>query len=133
MSRETAGRCRVLLVEDEALIAMLMEDMLAEFDCEIFATVGQLDEAMAVAGTEQFDMAFIDVNLRGVPAWPLADVLRSRQGNRMNDRCRRDKEGYKHGGRSRPTEHHGGSMNALRAKRYLLTSWCSVGLDRPPC
>jgi CheY-like chemotaxis protein len=31
-----------------------------------------------VAGTEQFDMAFIDVNLRGVPAWPLADVLRSR-------------------------------------------------------
>ena len=78
MTPEPPSKCRVLLVEDEALVAMLMEDMLAEFDCEVFATVGRLDEAMAVAGTEQFDMAFIDVNLRGVPAWPLADVLRSR-------------------------------------------------------
>jgi CheY-like chemotaxis protein len=72
------AKCRILLVEDEALIAMLMEDMLAELDCEVSATVGQLDEAVRVAGTQHFDAAFIDVNLRGVPAWPLADVLRSR-------------------------------------------------------
>jgi CheY-like chemotaxis protein len=72
------AKSRILLVEDEALIAMLMEDMLAEFDCEVSATVGQLDEAVRVAGTQQFDMAFIDVNLRGVPVWPLADVLRAR-------------------------------------------------------
>ncbi len=71
------GRCRVLLVEDESLIAMLMEDMLSEFDCEVLASVGQLDEAIAIARTQRFDMAFIDVNLRGVPAWPLADILRA--------------------------------------------------------
>jgi CheY-like chemotaxis protein len=78
MTTGTGSRCRVLLVEDEALVAMLMEDMLADLDCEIFAAVGRLDEAVAAARTGQFDMAFIDVNLRGVPAWPLADVLRSR-------------------------------------------------------
>jgi CheY-like chemotaxis protein len=72
------AKSRILLVEDEALIAMLMEDMLAELDCEVSATVGQLDEAVRVAGTQHFDVAFIDVNLRGVPAWPLADVLRTR-------------------------------------------------------
>jgi CheY-like chemotaxis protein len=72
------AKCRILLVEDESLIAMLMEDMLAELDCEVSVTVGQLDEAVRVAGTQHFDMAFIDVNLRGVPAWPLADVLRTR-------------------------------------------------------
>ena len=78
MTLETDGKCRVLLVEDETLIARLMEEMLAEFACEVTATVGQLDEAMEVAATQRFDLAFVDVNLRGVPAWPLADVLRAR-------------------------------------------------------
>lgn len=78
MNTGSNPKCRILLVEDEALIAMLMEDMLAELDCEVSATVGQLDEAVRVAGAQHFDMAFIDVNLRGVPAWPLADVLRAR-------------------------------------------------------
>jgi CheY-like chemotaxis protein len=67
MTTDTDSKCRVLLVEDEALIAMLMEDMLAEFACEV-----------AIAGSQDFDMAFVDVNLRGVPAWPLAEVLRGR-------------------------------------------------------
>jgi CheY-like chemotaxis protein len=78
MPTPAGGTCRVLLVEDEALIAMLMEDMLAELDCEVSATIGQLDEAIEVAGLRQFDLAFVDVNLRGAPAWPLADVLRAR-------------------------------------------------------
>ncbi len=71
-------KARVLLVEDEALIAMLMEDMLQDLSCEVSATVGQLDEAIAVAGSQMFDLAFIDVNLGGVPAYPVAEVLRSR-------------------------------------------------------
>ena len=78
MKTEPDRKCRVLLVEDEALIAMLMEDMLAEFGCEVVATAGRLEEAIAVAGREQFDLAFVDVNLGGVPVWPLADVLRAR-------------------------------------------------------
>ena len=78
MTMDTDRNCRVLLVEDEALIAMLMEDMLAEFDCEVTATVGRLDEAIELATTQHFDMAFIDVNLRGLPAYPVARALRSR-------------------------------------------------------
>jgi CheY-like chemotaxis protein len=68
----------VLLVEDEAIIAMLMEDLLEELGCDIVATAGQLDDAVAIAGTGEFDLAFLDVNLRGVPVYPAAEVLRAR-------------------------------------------------------
>lgn len=72
------ARSRVLLVEDEAMIAMLMEDMLDEFACDVVATVGELDAAIAAANTEQLDLAFLDVNLRGIPVYPVAEVLRAR-------------------------------------------------------
>jgi CheY-like chemotaxis protein len=78
LSNDPSGRCRVLLVEDEAIIAMLMEDMLAELSCDVTQTVGQLDEAIKAAHTASVDLAFIDVNLRGAPAWPVAKVLRER-------------------------------------------------------
>jgi CheY-like chemotaxis protein len=71
-------KCRVLLVEDEAMIAMLMEDMLEELGCEVVASAGTLDTAMAVADTDDFDIAFLDVNLGGVPAYPIASVLQAR-------------------------------------------------------
>src|SRR5215468_1419490 len=78
MTTTPNARCRVLLVEDEALIAMMMEDMLEEFACEVSATAGELDQAIEAARTQAFDMAFVDINLRGVPAWPVAEVLRER-------------------------------------------------------
>jgi DNA-binding response OmpR family regulator len=71
-------RSRVLLVEDEAMIAMLIEEMLADFDCDVAATAGQLDEAVALARTERFDLAFVDVNLGGVAAYPVAQALQAR-------------------------------------------------------
>jgi CheY-like chemotaxis protein len=78
LSNDPTGRFRVLLVEDEAVIAMLMEDMLSELSCEVAETVGELDAAVAAAKTAEVDLAFIDVNLRGTPAWPVANVLRER-------------------------------------------------------
>jgi CheY-like chemotaxis protein len=71
-------RSQVLLVEDEAIIAMLMEDMLAEYSCDVMDTVGELDAATAVAKTAHCDLAFVDVNLKGAPAYPVADILRAR-------------------------------------------------------
>jgi CheY-like chemotaxis protein len=68
----------VLLVEDEAIIAMLMEDLLDELGCDVVATAANLNDAVAAAGTGQFDVAFLDVNLRGTPVYPVADVLRTR-------------------------------------------------------
>jgi CheY-like chemotaxis protein len=78
MTQQTLVRSQVLLVEDEAIIAMLMEDMLAEFSCDVLETVGELDAATAAAMTTRFDMAFVDVNLGGNPAYPVADILRAR-------------------------------------------------------
>ena len=79
MTQAAEPRCRVLLVEDEAIIAMLMEDMLADFGCDVVATEGNLDAAVAAARTGAFDLAFLDVNLHGVPVYPVADVLRARK------------------------------------------------------
>jgi CheY-like chemotaxis protein len=78
MTVGTGARSRVLLVEDEAMIAMLMEDMLSELECDVVATVGELQEALAIAGTGAFDLAFLDVNLRGSPVYPVAAALRAR-------------------------------------------------------
>ena len=78
MTVGTGARSRVLLVEDEAMIAMLMEDMLSELECDVVATVGELQEALAIAGTGAFDLAFLDVNLRGSPVYPVAVALRAR-------------------------------------------------------
>ena len=76
MTQQTLVRSQVLLVEDEAIIAMLMEDMLAEFSCDVLETVGELDAATAAAMTTR--LAFVDVNLGGAPAYPVADILRAR-------------------------------------------------------
>ena len=77
MAVRTDSKCRVLLVEDEALVAMMIERMLGKSGCEVAATVGRVDEAVAVAGTAHFDVALVDVNLHGVMAWPVADVLQA--------------------------------------------------------
>jgi CheY-like chemotaxis protein len=46
MTEQAETRSRVLLVEDEAMIAMLIEDMLAGLGCDVVATAGKLDEAV---------------------------------------------------------------------------------------
>jgi CheY-like chemotaxis protein len=78
LTQPEESACRVLLVEDEAMIAMLMEDMLAEFGCEIVAIAGQIGEALTVAHSGDFDIAFLDVNLRGESVYPVAEVLQAR-------------------------------------------------------
>jgi len=60
------------------MIAMLMEDMLGELGCDVVATVGSVPEAIVAADSGAFDLAFLDVNLRGVPVYPVAAALRAR-------------------------------------------------------
>jgi CheY-like chemotaxis protein len=78
LTQPAENKYRVLLVEDEAIIAMLMEDLLEELGCDIVTTAGTLDDALTAAGTGRYDVAFLDVNLHGVPVYPVAEVLRSR-------------------------------------------------------
>ncbi len=72
------ARFRVLVVEDEALIGMLIEDALEDLGHEIVGPVGSLDEALELAAHEPLDFAILDVNIRGGYSYPVADVLLQR-------------------------------------------------------
>ncbi len=69
---------RILLVEDESLVALMMQDLLTEFGYSVLGPVGDLASALAVAGEQVFDGAVLDVNLQGSPIYPVADLLRTR-------------------------------------------------------
>ena len=72
-----AGK-RILIVEDEAMIRMLLADMLVELGYTIAAEAGHIDEALAVAETVDFDLAILDVNLAGQTIAPVAKILAAR-------------------------------------------------------
>jgi CheY-like chemotaxis protein len=69
---------RVLVVEDEGFVALMIEEMLRDLGCEVAASVARLAEAQKVAATAEFDLAVLDVNLDGQQVFPVADILRER-------------------------------------------------------
>ena len=71
---------RVLLVEDEALVAMLLEDMLSDHGCEIVATAPRVAEALAYVRDAdlKIDLAILDLNLAGENTFPVAQALKDR-------------------------------------------------------
>src|SRR5580704_8115330 len=69
---------RVLVVEDEMMVSMLIEDMLSDMGCLVVGPASRLDEAIELAKSAEIDCAVLDVNLGGTPIFPLADVLRER-------------------------------------------------------
>ena len=73
-----AKKLRVLVVEDEALVAMFVEDMLMDIGHEVGAVASRMQEALDAARTGTFDLAIIDVNLDGKPSYPIAEVLKER-------------------------------------------------------
>jgi len=71
-------RYRVLIVEDEMLVAMNIEDMLADIGCEVAGLACRLDTGLALARDGAFDIAMLDVNLAGDLSFPIADILEER-------------------------------------------------------
>jgi len=69
---------RVLVVEDEMTIVMMIEDMLEELGHEPVATASRLPVALELASVCEVDFAILDVNLDGVPSFPVAQMLRAR-------------------------------------------------------
>ena len=67
---------KVLVVEDEMMVSMLIEDMLSDLGCQVVGPASRLDEALEVAKSAEIDCAVLDVNLGGQPIFPLADLLR---------------------------------------------------------
>lgn len=66
---------RVLIVEDEALIAMELGERLSEFGYEVVGPAMTLEEAEALAGRESFDAALLDANLAGKSSVEFGEAL----------------------------------------------------------
>ena len=71
-------RRRVLVVEDEYLIAMTIETMLTDLGCQVVGPEGALAPAMALARDEALDAAILDVTIRGGEVFPVAKILLDR-------------------------------------------------------
>jgi CheY-like chemotaxis protein len=69
---------RVLLVEDQMIVAMQIEDMLHAAGCEVVGPVGTLQAALALAHEEALDLAVLDVDLDGEKVYPAAEELQAR-------------------------------------------------------
>jgi CheY-like chemotaxis protein len=69
---------RVLIVEDEMLVALLIEDVLQEFGCTTLGPCGTVSKALVLARSGDFDLALLDVNLAGEKVYPVARVLTDR-------------------------------------------------------
>jgi len=69
---------RILVVEDEMTIALLIEDMLTEMGHEVVALAMRLQPALVHAQTADIDFAILDINLDGKQSFPVADILTSR-------------------------------------------------------
>lgn len=74
----TAAAKRVLVVEDEALIALLLEDMLQDLGHAVVGPALRLEEGLRLAASAEFDLAVLDVNLGGQPSTPIARALEAR-------------------------------------------------------
>ena len=77
MSR-LAGR-RILLVEDELLVAMAVENVLRGEGCAIVGPIGRVEPALKAAREETLDAAILDVNLAGERVDPIAQALAERK------------------------------------------------------
>jgi DNA-binding response OmpR family regulator len=75
MTLSDAKGCRFLVVEDETLIAVLIEDTLVGMGCEVVGSSGKLDTALQLAKDKEFDAAILDITIRGGKAYPIAELL----------------------------------------------------------
>jgi CheY-like chemotaxis protein len=66
----------ILIIEDEPLIAMMLEDFLDSLGHKVVATCESVEEALARVAEGGFDVAIVDVHLKdGKNVWPVADRL----------------------------------------------------------
>lgn len=69
---------RVLVVEDEALIALQLEDMLTELGCAVIGPASRVGQALELLDGEPVEAAVLDVNIAGELVYPVADALKNR-------------------------------------------------------
>jgi CheY-like chemotaxis protein len=72
-----SGR-RVLVVEDEMLVLIMIEDMLVDLGCESVTAAATIAQALALIEAQVFDVAMLDMNLNGSQPYSVADALAAR-------------------------------------------------------
>jgi len=73
-----ANPLRIFVVEDEMMIAMLLEDMLADLGHRVAGVAMRLPQALEMAKATEADIAILDINLDGRKSFPVAGVLRDK-------------------------------------------------------
>ena len=73
-----SGARRVLIVEDDVMIRMLIEDMLSDLGFAVAAEASKVHEALAAVNSTAIDIAILDVNLSGETTGPVAEALAAR-------------------------------------------------------
>jgi DNA-binding response OmpR family regulator len=72
------ARKRILIVEDEPLVAMLLEDMLTDLGFDVAGPALRLERGLELASSDELDAAILDVNLGGSRSYEVAEALRER-------------------------------------------------------
>ncbi|HYD72149.1 MAG TPA: response regulator [Candidatus Binatia bacterium] len=73
-----AAKLKVLIIEDESIVAMMIEDLIVDMGHEVVGTAGRLEQAQKMAEELTLDFAIVDVNLNGQLTYPVAEVLKTR-------------------------------------------------------
>jgi CheY-like chemotaxis protein len=74
MDKLLSGR-RILVVEDEMLVLIMIEDMLADLGCTSVTSAATVGKALALTKAQVFDAAILDINLNGHDSHPVAEAL----------------------------------------------------------
>ena len=74
----SAKGLRIFLVEDEAMIRMMVVDMIEELGHVVAAEAGQIDQALELAQSADLDLAILDVNVNGKIITSVAELIKSR-------------------------------------------------------
>jgi len=77
-SRQGEAAARVLIVEDEALVALVLADQLSDMGLSVVGPCSNVTEAKTAVAESDFEVAILDVNLGGELVYPVADLLVSR-------------------------------------------------------
>jgi CheY-like chemotaxis protein len=77
MDKLLSGR-RVLVVEDEMLVLIMIEDMLADLGCKSVSSAATVDKALGLINAQVFDAAMLDMTLNGNDSHPVAEALSAR-------------------------------------------------------
>ena len=72
------AKLRVLVVEDESMVAVLLEETLVELGHTVVGPVARVKKALEIIQREEIDIAILDVNINGENTFSIADVLAAR-------------------------------------------------------